>query len=245
MTTAIIAEAGAANRATLRRRIAAHCPDVLVIGEAKDASETISLTRNLRPGILFLDAEMPQAAGHSLFGLVESRQFAVVYLTDHEQLGEGAGGGPHAPVWLIKPFGVNALVEAVRAAQRRKKSPAPAENSEVHFRDHQASQRLALPSMNGLQFLDICEIVYLEANSNYTLLYLTSKISMLVSKSLKEFEELLPPVFIRIHHSCIINKNLVSKYIRGEGGQVQMKNGTLLAVARRKKDEFLREMSLG
>ncbi len=242
MTTAVIAEAGALSRATLRRRIAAHCPDISVIGEAKNASETLSLIRSLRPELVFLDTEMPPLAGYSLFGLPENRSFELILTTDHEQAFDGGAG---APIWLVKPFGVNALTDCVRAALGRKKDGACKDMAGSLTPDKSVSQRLALPSVNGLQFLDVRDIVYLEANSNYTLLNLTSRSTVLVSKSLKEFEDLLPQMFIRIHHSCIINKNLVSKYIRGEGGQVQMKNGTLLTVARRKKDEFLREMALG
>jgi two-component system LytT family response regulator len=102
-------------------------------------------------------------------------------------------------------------------------------------------QRIAIPSMDGLQFVNMNDIVYLEAQSNYTVIYLQDAYKLTVSKTLKDFEELLPPaVFIRIHHSYMVNKNAVEKYIKGEGGQVVMKNGATLDVARRKKEEFMK-----
>jgi len=95
--------------------------------------------------------------------------------------------------------------------------------------------------MEGLQFVEIAGIVYLEAESNYTFIHLQPASRITVSKTLKDFEELLPAhTFIRIHHSFLINKNHIRKYLKGEGGQVLMSNGKMLDVARRKKDEFMK-----
>lgn len=101
--------------------------------------------------------------------------------------------------------------------------------------------RIAIPSVEGLQFIEVSDIIYLQAESNYTFIYLRYSAKLTVSKTLKDFEALLPSqIFIRIHHSYLINKTHVQKYIRGEGGQVVMINGKILDVARRKKDEFMR-----
>ena len=103
------------------------------------------------------------------------------------------------------------------------------------------NSRLAIPSLEGLQFIELSDIIYLQAESNYTNIHLQNKLNIIVSKTLKDFEELLPgSVFLRIHHSYIINKNRVLKYLKGEGGQVIMSNGQALDVSRRKKDEFLK-----
>jgi DNA-binding LytR/AlgR family response regulator len=101
--------------------------------------------------------------------------------------------------------------------------------------------RIAIPSIEGLLFIEVNDIIYLQAESNYTFIYLKFSTRLTVSKTLKDFEGLVPSqIFIRIHHSCLINKNHVQKYIRGEGGQVVMINGKVLDVARRKKEEFMR-----
>ena len=84
------------------------------------------------------------------------------------------------------------------------------------------------------------EIIYLEASINYTHIYLEDKRRYLVSRTLKEFEDILPEdTFLRIHHSHIINKNFVERYIRGDGGQVVMQQGITLDVSKRKKADFL------
>ena len=99
---------------------------------------------------------------------------------------------------------------------------------------------LTIPTSDGLRFINIEDIIYLEASDNYSNIYLSTNQKFLVSRTLKDFEELLPAdIFIRIHHSSIINKFFVEKYIRGDGGQVVMRNGNVLDVSKRKKSEFL------
>jgi two-component system LytT family response regulator len=83
----------------------------------------------------------------------------------------------------------------------------------------------------------------LEASDNYTNIYLSTNQKYLVCRTLKDFEDILPPeTFLRIHHSNIINKNFVEKYIRGDGGQVVMRHGNILDVSKRKKSHFLQAM---
>ena len=100
--------------------------------------------------------------------------------------------------------------------------------------------KLAIPTLEGLFFYDINDIVHLEANSNYTTIYFNNKTKIIASKTLKEFEELLPEdIFFRTHHSHLINLNYIKRYIRGDGGQIELLNGDFVEVARRKKHDFL------
>jgi two-component system LytT family response regulator len=106
--------------------------------------------------------------------------------------------------------------------------------------DKKRPRRITIPTIDGLRFIDIGNIIYLEASNNYTNVYLVDQQKFLVTRTLKDFEELLPPeTFLRIHHSTIINRDFIEKYIRGDGGQVVMLNGTVLDVSKRKKTEFL------
>jgi len=102
-------------------------------------------------------------------------------------------------------------------------------------------QKIAIPTTEGLQFIKINDIVYLEANTNYTYIIMADSKKYLVSQTLKIFEDILPTdTFVRIHNSFIINKNFAERYIRGEGGQVVLSNGSVLDVSKRKKTEFLK-----
>ena len=136
-----------------------------------------------------------------------------------------------------------------RAAEKRKKNTGnmPLETLLHNLLSKQKEHhRIAIPSMEGLQFVETSDIIYLEAQSNYSSFHLLNNKKITVSKTLKDFEELLPQnIFIRIHHSYIININCIEKYVKGDGGQVLMKNGVMLDVARRKKEEFMKIIGHG
>jgi two-component system, LytTR family, response regulator len=102
------------------------------------------------------------------------------------------------------------------------------------------SRRIAISTMEGLTFFDIDEIMHLEACSNYTVIHFKDFPKLTVSKTLKDFESMLSDeCFFRIHHSHIININYLKKYIKGDGGQIELMNGRVIDVSRRKKEEFL------
>jgi two-component system LytT family response regulator len=109
----------------------------------------------------------------------------------------------------------------------------------------EARQRIAVPAGNGLEFLKLDAIIYLEASINYTQLFVTGDKTFLVSRTLKDFEDMLPQErFIRIHNSYIVNKAFVEKYIRGDGGQAVLSNGVVLDISKRKKAEFLKAIEM-
>lgn len=102
---------------------------------------------------------------------------------------------------------------------------------------------LSIPTMEGLLFLDINEIIYCKADDNYTEIMLIKPQKIIVSKTLKDIEEMLEGYsFFRIHQSSLINLKYMQRYVKGDGGHVIMKDGTSLDVARRKKEEFLRRI---
>lgn len=104
----------------------------------------------------------------------------------------------------------------------------------------EAMGKIALPSMEGLQFVNLDEIIYCESQDNYTQFFLTDGKRIMVSKTIKHFEELLDPnSFFRVHRSNIINLKYIDKYVKGEGGYVVMKKGERIPVSRRRKDAFL------
>jgi len=147
--------------------------------------------------------------------------------------------------YLVKPIEVEELKSAVERAIQKRSQHLPNNRIENLLyniaEEKEIKARIAIPSVEGLLFVNLVEIIYLEAESNYTFIFLQNDKKITVSKTLKEFEELLPSsVFIRIHHSYIVNKKYIQRYIKGEGGQVVMTNGKILDVSRRKKEEFMK-----
>ena len=244
MLTAIIIDDESSSRNALRQKLINHCADIIVIAECENGEEGIKNIEEKNPDIIFLDVEMPRMNGFTMLQQLHNRNFELIFITAYDHYAIKAIKFS-ALDYLVKPFEVADLKSAVEKVVQRRNQAHRNDRLELLLQnfmlEKKEQQRIAIPSMEGLQFVNMNDIIYLEAQSNYTIIFLNDSYKITVSKTLNDFEELLPPaVFIRIHHSHIINKNAVEKYIKGEGGQVMMKNGIMLDVARRKKDEFMR-----
>ncbi|MEO5890420.1 MAG: response regulator [Ferruginibacter sp.] len=244
MLTAIIIDDEANSRNALRQKLNNHCANVNVIAECENGEEGIKSIEEKKPDVVFLDVEMPRMNGFTMLQQLKDKNFEVVFITAYDHYAIKAIKFS-ALDYLVKPVEVEELKIAVEKVTQKRNHPAVNNRVELllqNFLDEKtAHQRIAIASMDGLQFVPTNEIIYLEANSNYTNFFLTANRKITATKTLKDFEELLPAtIFIRIHHSYLINKNCVEKYIKGEGGQVVMKNGITLDVARRKKEEFIK-----
>jgi two-component system, LytTR family, response regulator len=227
----------------LKEKIINHCPLVNIIASCTDPSKAVEAIDTLKPDIVFLDIEMPGLNGFNLLQQVNYKYFEPVFVTAYDHFAVKAIRYS-ALDYLVKPVDIDELKGTVERALAKQHDKVPNQRLELLL-DHLSSpkkyfKRIAIPSHEGLQFIKVGDIVYLEANVNYTHIYLSAQ-KFVVSRTIKEFEELLPgDTFIRIHNSYIINKDYLEKYIRGEGGQVVLTTGTVLDVAKRKKAEFLR-----
>jgi two-component system, LytTR family, response regulator len=241
---AIVIDDESNSRNSLRQKIITYCPQVTIVAEAADGEEGIKAIETHKPDIVFLDVEMPRMNGFTMLQQLAHKNFELIFTTAYDHYAVQAIR-VSALDYLVKPIEIASLKEAVARAMERKQPNTPNQRIETLLYnlldEKNANARIAIPSMEGLQFVAIADIIYLEAESNYTFIHLQPAGRITVSKTLKDFEELLPSgIFIRIHHSFIINKNHIRKYLKGEGGQVLMSNGKMLDVARRKKEEFMK-----
>jgi two-component system LytT family response regulator len=244
MLNAIIIDDETSSRNSLRQKLTKHCPEIKITGECENGEEGVKNIEQKTPDIIFLDVEMPRMNGFTMLKQLTNKNFEVVFITAYDHYAIRAIKFS-ALDYLVKPIEIASLKAAVEKAVQKRKISSGNERLELllqNLMNHKNEpQRIAIPSVEGLQFVETANIIYLEANSNYTCFHLTNNSKITVAKTLKDFEELLPgSVFIRIHNSFIVNKNQVEKYINGKGGQVVMKNGAVLDVARRKKEEFMK-----
>lgn len=245
---AIIIDDEASSRNSLRQKLLAHCPNVEIIAECQNGEEGIKAIEAQEPDIVFLDVEMPRINGFTMLQQLNTRNFEVIFTTAYDHYAIQAIR-TSALDYLVKPVEVEHLKMAVHNAftkRNRREGNARLETLLYNLiNEKHVATRLAIPSHEGLQFIEMLDIIYLQAESSYTIIYLMNAPKITVTKTLKDFEEILPhTIFIRIHHSFIINKNRIRKYLKGDGGQVIMSDGSALDVARRKKDEFLRAIRL-
>ena len=247
MLTAIIIDDEASSRNALRQKMVNHCPEVVIIAECENGETGIQHIETKKPDIIFLDVEMPRMNGFTMLQQLTNKNFEVIFITAYDHYAIRAIKFS-ALDYLVKPVEVEELKIAVAKVSTKKNQTVNNSRVEMLLQnlldEKTTHQRIALSSMEGLQFVLTDEIIYLEANSNYTSFYLAGNRKITATKTLKDFEEILPAsIFLRIHHSYLINKNRVEKYIKGDGGQVLMMNGVTLDVSRRKKEEFIKAMS--
>lgn len=229
---------------SLKEKLLAHCPQVKIIACCDTAAKGIEAIDSLQPDIVFLDIEMPVMNGFIMLQQLTYKNFELIFTTAYDHYAIKAIRYS-ALDYLVKPIEIEDLKAAVLKAEEKRNHSYP--NPQIELLVEQLANkknsysRIAIPTVEGLQFIKVEDIIYLEASSNYTQIFTSGKKKYMVSRTLKDFEDMLSPeTFLRIHNSYIINKNSVEKYIRGEGGQVVLTNGITLDVAKRKKHEFLK-----
>ncbi len=243
MIKTVIIEDEAKSRSSLRQKLIEFCPVIEIAGEAEDGLEGKNLIEKHQPQLVFLDIEMPKMNGFEMLNVIKEKNFHIIFTTAYDQYAIKAIKYA-AFDYLLKPIDIEELKMAVaRIADKEtgetKKQVELLQQNIQHPKKQ--LNKLAVPTLDGLLFYDINDIVHLEANSNYTHIFFNNQTKILASKTLKEFEDILPEeTFFRVHHSHLINLNYIKKYIKGDGGQIELLNGTYVDVSRRKKDEFLK-----
>lgn len=243
MLRAILIDDEPSSLNSLKQKILQHCREVDIISICDDPQEGIRAIDSLKPDLVFLDIEMPLINGFTLLQQLAYKNFELIFVTAYDHYAIKAIRYS-ALDYLVKPVEIGDLTNAVNRAVEKRNSSLPNNQLELLLEnivtEKNKFKRIAIPTTQGLKFIKVDEIIYLEASVNYTKFHCNNGIKYTVSKTLKDFEDMLPSDFLRIHNSYIINKNYVEKYIRGDGGQVVLNNGTVLDVAKRKKAEFLK-----
>ncbi len=244
MLNAILIDDDESNLSSLQEKLGKHCPQVIVVAQCNSAKKGIEAIENLKPDLVFLDIEMPVMNGFLMLQQLAFRNFDLIFVTAYDHFAIKAIRYS-ALDYLVKPVVPEDLIAAIERSVEKRNIPSANSQLELLLENigigKKKFKRIALPSSEGIQFVRIDDIIYLEASINYTHLYVKDNHKYTVSRTLKDFEDMLPPeIFLRIHNSYIINKDYVEKYIRGDGGQVILTNGTLLDVSKRKKTEFLK-----
>lgn len=243
MLSAVIIDDEALGRQSLRQKLTEFCPDIQILGEAIDGQSGREMIEASRPDIVFLDVEMPGLSGFDMLQELSVRDFHLVFTTAYDQYALRAIKYA-AFDYLLKPIDVEELRTTVARIGKQHEVSHVGARLDVLLQNlstRNQPRKIAIPTMEGLLFFDINDIVCLQADSNYTTLKFSNRHPVVVSKTLREFEDMLPhDMFFRPHNSWLINLDHIKRYIKGDGGQVEMSNGDFVDVSRRRKDEFLK-----
>lgn len=223
-----------------------NCPEVEIIAMCDSPLEGLEKIKALKPDVIFLDIEMPQLNGFDLLDRLGKHESDVIFTTAYNQFAIKAFK-VCALDYLLKPIDPEDLKAAVQKASG-KKNKVSQEQLDLLLSymkpEKPKSKRIALTASDHLIFVETEKIIYCESDSNYTIFFLTDGQKIIVSKTLKDVEEILEGSdFFRIHASYLINMKHVSKFTRGDGGYVVMSNNQHITVSRKKKDEFFEMFS--
>jgi two-component system LytT family response regulator len=222
-----------------------YCPDIHVNAIASSAREGMELIQLHQPDLIFLDVEMPGMNGFELLQQVKKISFQVIFTTAHDAYAIQAIKH-NAIDYLLKPIDSDELVEAVEKAKDRIAQKVNTITQLISYlNEEKKTNRLAIPHMDEIVFIDVNKIIRLNADSNYTHIFTIDHKKYTVSKTLKEYEQLLDQVnFFRVHHAHLINLSFVERYIKGKGGYVEMIDGQMIEVSQKKKNDLLRTLSM-
>jgi len=227
----------------LQFKIQEYCPTIRVADQTQYPEEAIRLIHLHKPDVIFLDIEMPRMSGFKMLEQIPEIDFEIIFITAYNHYAINAIR-ISAFDYLVKPVAIEDLQQSVERLSHFtvKKSRERAEILKKNLSTQKSQEdQIAIPTADGLEFIQIKQIIRIESSSNYSKMILLNGQSLLVTRQLKDFEELLTDnQFYRIHHSHLINLNYIAKYVRGDGGQIILKNGDMIDVSRRKKEVFLK-----
>lgn len=215
-------------------------PEIEVIGMAQNGLEGLELINELKPDLVFLDVEMPVLNGVQMIKRLDIHKPQIIFTTAYDQFAIQAFR-LNALDFLLKPIDREELKDALeKSKQSQSEDHTPRLEELVRAMDGQRLKVASFPVFDGIEFVEIVDVMYCRADSNYTEVVLKDGSKLIVSKTLKQIEAMLEfPEFLRIHKSSLINLRFLKKYLRGNGGYAQMKDGEELPVARSRKEVLL------
>ena len=243
MITTIIIDDEPKGRLALRQKLSIYCSNVQVMAEAANGKEALVLIQKHQPQLIFLDIEMPVMNGFEMLNAISEKNFQIIFTTAYDQYAIKAIRYA-AFDYLLKPVDIEELITAVgkisgstSVTEQEKKVETLNHNLVVS----KELNKIAIPTSEGLLFFEMGNIIRLEAHSNYTYIFFKNRSKLLSAKTLKDFDELLPPkIFFRTHHSHVVNLGCIKKYSKGNGGKIELLDGTLIDLSRRKRDAFIK-----
>jgi two-component system, LytTR family, response regulator len=219
-----------------------YAPSVTIAAMCNSAEKGIEAIKMHRPDVVFLDIEMPRMNGFDMLEKFDKLNFDVVFTTAYDKFAIKAFKYS-ALNYLLKPVDPDDLKESIRRIEEKRSIPSK-EQIDLLFQSVRQMKptpsRIALTTGDGMIFVTTQDILYCEAESNYTSVMLSNGKKILVSKVLKDIDEALSgPDFYRVHNSYLINLNHIKKFVRGEGGYVVMDNDVAISISRSRRQEFM------
>ena len=239
MFKALIIDDESKARNALKNLLNKHCENIQVVDEGDCVKAGVEKIKNLNPDVVFLDVQMPDGTGFDLLEQLPEINFKIIFVSAYDKFAIQAFKFS-AIDYILKPVEPEQLIEASSLLSEDDKYSEINKKLEVLLTNRNSFEKITLPTIDGIIFVKIKEITRCESDNNYTNIFLNNGEKIIVSKTLKEYDEMLTPFnFFRIHKSHLINLKYLERYKKGEGGYVIMEDGAELEVSRRRKEDFL------
>jgi two-component system LytT family response regulator len=230
----------------LKNLLAKHCEEVELIGEATSVAEGLSLLTDpdIRPDVAFLDISLPDGLVFHLLNQIRPINFEIIFVTAYQEYAIKAC--EYSSIgYILKPIDPDALKEAVARIQPRRgtQNDKQLDIFNSYYNNPNAFTKMGISALDGIYFVSIRDIVRLEAEDNYTHIYMNTGERITASKTIKAYEDLLSPMsFYRVHKRHLINLNYMRKFVKGDGGHLIMDDNMKIEVSRRRRPAFMEQM---
>lgn len=244
---AVIVEDEKHSRETLKNLLEEFCIDISIEGMAASVSDAVSTISKVQPDVVFLDIELQSGTGFDVLSQLKTVNFEVIFTTAFEQYAIKAVKFSSLD-YLLKPIDLEELQSAVEKARQSKNQVVYKKQLETLMLNLKQQKpklnKICLATSDGFEFIEVNDILYCKAEGSYTAFILKNSEKLLVSKHLKEYENLLlEQDFMRVHNSFLINLKEVKKYVKSDGGYIIMNNSDNVSISRSKKEDFIQVMS--
>ncbi|MEL6926557.1 MAG: LytTR family DNA-binding domain-containing protein [Bacteroidota bacterium] len=245
--SAIIVDDEIDSRETLRNYLVKYCPQVSLLAECQDIIEARAAILKHQPQLVLLDIEMPRGNAFDLLEQWGDIDFEIIFITAFSQYAVQAFK-LSAAHYLLKPVNIEELEKAVADVETLLSQKQQLSRANILLENigaiHAQNRKLVLPLLEGFDVVRMSEVLYCEAEDNFTCFHFTDGRRQLICRNLKFYESVLEPFgFYRIHRSHLINLEYLKRYLKGKGGSVVLENGTELLVANSKKEGLLQRIT--
>lgn len=244
MIKAILIEDEKASRDAIINLLQLMSAEVEVIGEASNVKDGIKLANENQFDILFLDIDLPGGTGFNVLESISNKDFNLVFTTAHND--HAVKAFRYSAIdYLLKPIDPNELGDAIKKVKEKKNADSIENKVQLLFENFQQKkfERMSFSTADGFEIIPTQDIIYFSAESNYTNVHLKNGKKILVTKTIKVYEDLLVNAgFFRVHQSHLVNLSYVVKYNNADGGSVTLADNSVVYVSRRKKESLLKEL---
>lgn len=237
-------------RIALKSDVEDYCPNIEVIGEADGVASGVSTIVSLKPDLVFLDIKMADGSGFDLLEKLKATDnidFNIIFTTAYDQYAIKAFKYS-AIDYLLKPIDPEDLIEAIKKLDAQSPTKLGVDQyqflmDQIRHLQNPSPKRIALSSTEKIQIVEISDLVRCEASGNYTYFYTTDGQKIIVSKTMKEYVDILEEQdFVRVHHSHLINMDQVAEFMKIDGTYLVMKNGDQVPVSVRKREDLMKKL---